>query len=159
MNRTIGVFLLVTSILTGAATHAQVKSNIADKKKVFLPQAYLGNSDYYSGTIKKDVLSNLLKQGLTSKDAAGNKYKVTGFEFAYSERALYEDSVGNLQVLVDYMFEYCPGDTLSSGISSVIYDRFKAGDTVFFNRIHVLKPNAASGDIVSGKGMKFVITK
>jgi hypothetical protein len=145
--------------MIASATHAQEKSKVADKKKLFLPQAYLGNSEYYNGAIKKDVLSNLLKQGLTSKDAAGNKYKVTGFEFAYSERALYEDSIGNLQVLVDYMFEYCPGDTLSPGVSSVIYDRFKVGDTVFFNRIHVLKPNSGSGEVVSGKGMKFVITK
>ncbi len=85
-----------------------------------------------------------------------------GFEFGYAERMLYEDSLGSLMVVVDYLTEYCPGDTISGGISASIYDRIKVGDTMYFDRVSILKPVGNSdeeGNVISGKGMKFFITK
>lgn len=160
----LSVLLLVVCQNAGAqqrkATTAKASATNVTQKKLFLPQAYLGNSDYKGGAIKRDELSKLLRQGLTSRDSLGNRYKVTGFEFSYAERMLYEDSISNVMVLVDYMTEYCPGDTLTGGISSSIYDRIKAGDTVYFERISVLRDNSnTGGDVIAGKGMKFVITK
>lgn len=128
--------------------------------KLLMPQAYIGNSDYKGGPIKKDQLCNLLKQGITSRDSSGKKYKVSGFEFAYSERMVYEDSLGSLIWVNDYMSEYCPGDTLSHGIASSIYERIKVGDTLYINRVSVLKPTAGNEENkIAGLGLKCVIIK
>jgi hypothetical protein len=162
MYRIAGIIMLGVSLLSAPSVVAQTKVAAAAKpKKIFMPQAYLGNSDYKGGIIPKELLGNLLKQGLTSRDSLGNKYKVVGFEFVYAERMLYEDSVGNLMVNVDYLSEYCTGDTLSAGITNNIYERMKSGDSAFFNKIEVLKtkPGEAGGTVIMGKGMKFAITK
>ena len=162
MYRIAGIIMLGVSLLSAPSVVAQTKVAAGAKpKKIFMPQAYLGNSDYKGGIIPKELLGNLLKQGLTSRDSLGNKYKVVGFEFVYAERMLYEDSVGNLMVNVDYLSEYCTGDTLSAGITNNIYERMKSGDSAFFNKIEVLKtkPGEAGGTVIMGKGMKFAITK
>lgn len=169
MRHIVSGFVIVLFLVAGNVAHAQQAKGDAGKinttavkgKKLFLPQAYLGKSDYKGGQIRRDELSKLMRQGVTSRDSLGNSYKVAGFEFSYAERNLYEDSASNIMVMVDYMTEYCPGDTLSPGIKASIYDRIKPGDTVYFERINVLKPTAgnATGDIIAGKGMKFVITK
>ena len=87
----------------------------------------------------KSNLDNLLKQGLTSHDSTGKKYKVVSFDFTYVERNLYEDEVGNLMVTPEYLTEHCNGDTLRSIISASIYDRTKAGDTVFIDNVMVVR--------------------
>lgn len=160
MHRIVGSFILSIALLFAQDSVAQSKTAAAKPKKVFLPQAYLGKSDYKGGPIKKDVLASLLKQGITTRDSDGNFYKVVGFEFVYGERMLYEDSVGNLMVDIDYLSEYCTGDTLSTGISNSIYDRLKVGDSAFFNKIDVLRTVPGKpAMVVSGMGMKFYITK
>jgi len=158
--------MLVASLITGVRAVAQTRAAgnkpAAEKpKRIFMPQAYLGNTNYKGGALQKDVLGGLLKERVTSRDSLGNSYKVVGFEFVYAERMLYEDSVGNLLVEFDYLSEYCPGDTLSAGIKSSIFDRIKEGDTAYFNRIDVLKtsPGQSGGDIIMGKGMKFAVIK
>ena len=131
----------------------------------FLPDVYLGRSAYRVGGIRKPVFDSLMKQGLSSHDSLGNNYKVTGFDFTYAERNLYEDSVANLMYVYDYQLEYCPGDTLSAGISAQLYTRTKPGDTVFFDKIRVVKliPRAGSFDedsvTIVGRPMKMAILK
>lgn len=129
-------------------------------RHVLIPQAYLGSSDLKGGMVSKEEFARLIKQGIQARDSAGNKYKVTGFEFIYGERQMYEDSVGRPFVTFDYMSEYCPGDTLSRGVAASLYERLKAGDTAYFNRVEVLraKPGEA-GSIIMGRGMKFALTR
>ncbi len=166
MNRIVSLLMLVFLLSAGVNAMAQAsaaggKNGKGPQRKTFMPQAYLGNTNYKGGNVKKDELSKLLRLGVTSRDSVGNSYKVTGFEFAYAERMLYEDSLSNLMVEVDYLTEYCPGDTLSAGVSGSIYERMKAGDTVYFNKIDVLRTHAGQpgGDVIVGRGMKFVIVK
>jgi hypothetical protein len=172
-----------------ASAFAQQKAKSAPDKKqaekqqpavrrIFEPPVYLGNSTNYGGTIPKNAFIELMKQGLTSKDSLGRLYKVSSFNFTYAERNLYEDSVGNLMVKADFSSLYCVGDTLPETITRYIpasqsrvneetlgiYQRLKAGDTVYFDRITVLKytPNATlapDSTAILGRGMKFVITK
>ena len=130
------------------------------QKRVLMPQAYLGNSDRWGGVIGREEFARLLSQGLHARDSAGNNYKVAGFEFMYGERQLYEDSAGHPMVMIDYLSEYCPGDTLSAGIAASLYDRLKAGDTAYFNRVEVLRAKPGEpGTVIMGKGMKFALTR
>src|SRR4051812_37120233 len=111
MNRTVKILLLFLLIAAGMDLTAQQKSAgksdkapvTAENKKVLYPNVYLGQYEFAGGALKKGDFDRLLKQGLTSKDSAGNKYKVVGFEFDYYERQLYEDSIGNLKVMTDIL--------------------------------------------------------
>jgi hypothetical protein len=127
----------------------------------FLPDVYLGASDYRGGVIRKPAFDSLLKMGLRSRDSLGNKYQVQGFDFTYGERNIYEDSAANLQLITDYQLEYCPGDTVSRGISSSIYERTKAGDTIFIDKIRVarLRGDVPDSITIVGRPMKCVIVK
>ena len=119
-----------------------------------------------------------MKQGLTSHDSLGRTFKVIGFNFTYAERNLYEDSIGNLVVKADFSTTYCHGDTLPEILTRYIpasmsktneetpgfYQRVKPGDTVYFDRISVLRftPNSPlppDSAAILGRAMKFVITK
>ena len=147
-------------ICAGAYAQKPVGKTAIMPKKLLVPQAYIGKSDFKGGPIKKDDLCSLLKQGITSKDSTGKQYKVAGFEFAYSERMIYEDSLGNLMPVNDYMSEYCPGDTLSAGIAGSIYYRIKPGDTLYINRVTVFKAGGNGEDNkIMGAGVKCIITK
>lgn len=175
MNRTVRILLIAIPVVICLNLWAQQKkaNGSAEKahgeepaKKILLPTVYLGRSDYKGGPIKKDDFNRLLKQGLTSRDSLGNKYKVVGFDFNYAERELYEDSVGNLKVMVDLLYEHCPGDTITSNVSASIYERVKAGDTVYIDRVSVVrylsnKSNKTQADssAIGAKGMKCVIMK
>ncbi len=170
MDRTVKILLLVVLVAFGLNLWAQQKAGAkADGKgkstsNILLPTVYLGKSDYSGGNIRKDDFDRLLKQGLTSRDSAGNKYKVMSFDFNYVERELYEDSIGNLKIMADVYFEYCPGDTISGNIAASIYDRVKAGDTIYVDRVKVAKylnksMKATDTLVIGAKGMKFVITK
>lgn len=117
---------------------------------------YLGNSGYHSGNISKMNFDSYLKQGLVGKDSLGNVYKVDGFNFSYAERNLYEDSIGNLMVITDYVSEFCPGDTISPAVANNIFYKTKPGDTAYFDNIKVLLPD---GRKLSTKPLKFVLTK
>lgn len=126
----------------------------AKKKKKKLP-VFLGRSDISGGDISKHVFDSLLKQGLTARDSAGHICKVNGFMFTYAELKLYEDEVGKLIWLMDYLSEYCAGDTVTSNISGSIYDRTKVGDTLYFDEPVVIDPRGGSHE---GKPMRFQIT-
>ena len=134
-------------------------------KKILRPNVYLDSSNYSGGEIPKKELDDLLKKRLTAHDSSGNNYRIIGFDFTYAERNLYEDSIGNSEVLVDYMNEYCPGDTITTDISGSIFDRAKAGDTVFIDHIQlmpypgntILSPTDTA--IIAGKGLKCIIVK
>lgn len=167
MTRTANIFAAFFLIVFGASLLAQQQSNgkTGKPEHLLVPTVYLGKSDYKGGPIKKDDFARLLRQGLTSHDSLGYKYKVVRFDFNYAERQLYEDSVGNLKVMTDFMFEFCPGDTVTSAISASIYDRVKPGDTVFIDRVMVARytsksnKNVLDTNIIAAKSMKCVIIK
>ena len=162
-------FAISLGLLAQQKTVAKNNANPADKhtptgKKVLLPYVYLGSTEYRGGRIQKSVFDELIKQGLTAHDSLGNKYKVLGFDFSYGERNLYEDSLGNSEVLTDYLTEYCTGNTLTSGVAASLSERSKPGDSVYFDGVRVLKlinatETAPATDVTLGVGMKFVITK
>lgn len=155
--------LSIFFLFAGYCAHAQkpvAKTVAPSARKLLVPQAYLGKSDFKGGPIKGDALCALLKQGVTSKDSTGKQYKVAGFEFAYIERMIYEDSLGNMMPVNDYMSEYCPGDTLSAGVAGSIYSRIKPGDTLFINRVTVFKGNNTDEENkIMGAGIKCFIVK
>ena len=157
-----GVNLFAQQASTGKTDGKQPSKAAAAGKKIFLPTVYLGKSEYKGGAIKKETFDELLKQGLTSRDSLGNRYTVVGFQFSYAERKVYEDSLGNLQMLTDLAEEYCPGDTLTAGIAESIYERTKPGDTLYFDQVNVVK-NAKNGNqpqqAILARSMKFFIVK
>ena len=174
MNRTVYTLLFVFLSMIGINLWAQKKATgkVAAKSdggnttgKIMYPTVYLGHSNFSGGDMKKAEFDRLLKEGLTSKDSLGNRYKVLGFEFNYAERQQYEDSAGNLKMMTEILFEYCPGDTVTNAVSSSIYERTKPGDTVYINKVKVVKyigktnktlPDTAA---IAAKAMKCVIVK
>ncbi len=56
----------------------------------------------------KQDFTRYLKQGLTSQDSLGDKYRIISFDFIYGERTLYEDSIGTLKVYTDMNTSFCP---------------------------------------------------
>src|SRR5690606_39591740 len=119
-------------------------------------QAYLGKSDFYEGKISKENFDSLLRQGIMVRDSSGNEYPVHGFYFNYAERNLYEDSVGNLMMLTDFIYEYCPGDTLTTALKNNIFYKTKAGATAYFENIIAVLP---SGSQAGANGLQCVLTK
>lgn len=184
MTRTVNICLLSALLVTGGAVHAQQKGKTKENtapapaaRKVFYPPVYLGNSDYWRGPIKKEVFDQLMQQGLTAHDSSGNKYKVLAFDFTYAEHVLSEDNTGYPTITTDYLIMPCHGNMLDTGIVATksaeqslvgektpgIFERTKAGDSVFFDHIKVVKyinnqPEGVEKAII-GRGMKFAITK
>lgn len=152
---------------TQPAEKADSKVKSGDQpRKIFLPTVYLGKSDFCGGNISVTQFSQLLRQGLSSRDSLGNKYKVVGFDFNYFERGYFEDSIGNLKVMTEVLYEYCPGDTITRNVSASIYERIKPGDTVLIGRVNVAKISSHKGgkpqpesEAIAAKGIKCVITK
>ena len=176
--------LIILLTLIGLKLLAQ-QTAAGKKSRVFIPPVYLGHSDLKGGPIKKDQFNSLLKQGISCHDSAGNNYRIVSFDFGYSERRLYEDSVGNNVTMMDYSAEFCMGDTIgtdisttrapavkdpffgdqdSSDISKSIYDRVKPGDTVYFYHVVVAKYIDATTSLPDSSGiragsMKFYFVK
>jgi hypothetical protein len=176
MTRSVSILLVLVCCCLGLsaqkAAHGdagkQPPRNSSKPKKLLLPTVYLGQSDITGGEIQKDKFTKLMKQGLTSRDSLGIKYRVIGFDFTYAERKLYETENADLVVMTDLSSEHFEGDTLSSNIAystenfTGIYDRIKPGDTLYFDHVQVVKLNsipAADSSAFLGKGMKFAIVK
>ncbi len=177
MKRVFNLFLLGMSLFFCFSLMAQQTSKTkaavkpGNSKKIFLPPVYLGKSNLNGGVIKKRTFDSLLKQGISAHDSLGNKYRIVGFDFIYAERSLYEDSVGNDQILTDFQSQFCKGDTLDASITfsdeetKSIYERTKWGDTAYFDRIRLfpLPGNKIFPTIdtlpILGRNMKFIITR
>lgn len=156
----IGVPVLLCAALSLFAQNPKPDNKAVAAKKdtsVYFVPVYLGQSQYKGGPIPKAKFDELLRHGLTARDSAGNKYNVLGFMFTYVERNLYEDSVGKLIIMPDYLSEYCEGDTIGTNIATSIYERTKQNDTVYFDDISLRKQADGSGGV--GRPMRFVITR
>lgn len=148
------------AVLAGVLFTASAQ-NQKDKTKKRPPApppvpVYLGNSTVSDGPVPQGQFDDLIVTGLTARDTSGAPAKVEGFSFTYVERSIFEDSVGNLIPVTDYLNEYCIGDTLSPAIRVGIVDRSKAGDTVIIDRIKV---RLSDGAYRWGKNMKLVLTR
>jgi hypothetical protein len=158
MKRTLNIILFIFFTFLAFTIWAQKEKN-DDRAKApkYVPvYTYLGNSNLKGGTIKKSVLDSLLKQGIHAKDESGHIYQVDGFNFTYGERNLYEDSIGNLKIMTDYLLEKCFGDSLSGYIINSMADRSKEGDTVYFDKIMITRPDNTT---TLSKAMKFTIVQ
>lgn len=157
MKRTYHILILLFALV---ALHAIAQTKDKDKdKKEQKPKpipVYLGNTNLDDGKISVSEFNKLIKQGLTSKDSLGRPYRVDGFLLTYAERNLYEDSVGKLMWVTDFLSEICYGDSLSTFLKQNITERSKPGDTVYFDQITVISPE---GKGTHGKGMRFALTK
>lgn len=144
-------------LLVAAGLWAQTKDKKEVKPKVHYVPVYLGHSGITDGSnVSKAVFDSLLKQGLVAKDTGSTNYKVDGFAFTYAERNLYEDSVGKLMWVTDFLTEYCYGDTLTAFLLNNITERSKGGDTVYFDQLTLKTPE---GRGALGKGIRLVLTK
>ncbi len=192
MHRTVTILLLLLLMIAGLNLSAQQKKpgtspqNNNKSARVFKPPVYLGHSELTGGPIRKEVFNSFMKQGLASHDSLGNRYRIVGFDFGYAERKLYEDSVGNLITIMDFLSEHCPGDTLTSDISQTksaqvsnyldgapdvnedvsksIYNRVKPGDTLYFDKVLVARyinttQSLPDTSAILGRNMKFWIVK
>ena len=140
------ILLMVACCMQATAQQRKVIPLDSVKKGDYQPvPVYLGKSEVMGGVMSKQQFDSLIKQGLTSRDNTGAVYKVKGFMFGYKEPNLYEDEEGNLMIYTDYWGEYCVGDTLTTLISSTLFDRTKAGDTLFFDRIKIESPAGVEG--------------
>jgi len=118
-------------------------------------EAAIGDTGSRSGgNITKEEFDALAPQGVRLKDSGGAY--IEGFTFTYGERHLYEDSVGNDKLVIDYLSEYCLGDSLSPIISKTLPYRTKPGDTAYYDGIQVRMPD---GRAAAAKPMKFVIVR
>lgn len=133
------------------------KDTIVKKPKAYYVPVYLGNSNRQGGGISKFVFDSLLKQGIRAKDSLGRAYQVESFDFSYAERNMYEDEVGNLMWVTDYLNELCLGDTISRNVAASIYMRTKPGDTTYFDNIRLRR--VSDNLPFQGKAMRFEITK
>lgn len=157
MKRTYHILILLLALF---AVHAIAQTKDKDKKdqkpKPKPIPVYLGHTDLSNGKISVSEFKTLIKQGLTSKDSLGRPYRVDGFLLTYAERNLYEDSVGKLMWVTDFLSEICYGDSLTTFLKQNIAERSKPGDTVYFDQITVISPE---GKGTHGKGMRFALTK
>ncbi|MCW3120650.1 MAG: hypothetical protein JWQ38_142 [Flavipsychrobacter sp.] len=180
MNRTAGI-LFLSLMMTGL--HLSGQQKVSGKQaakapaKAFVPPVYIGESDYKGGPIQPSRFSTLLRQGLTSYDSLGNHYKIVGFDFSYAERKVYEDSVGTLMKITDFMSEHYMGNMIGADLGTdadtssdkevilSLYQRVKPGDTVYFDHIMLNKIgsnplfNVPDSVAIAGKGIKCIIVK
>ena len=136
------------------------ETNKPTKKVAYMPVITLGNSGFSGGPIRVSLFDSLLRQGIHSRDTTGNILTIVSFNFNYLERVLYEDSAGDMHMMVDYSKEYCPGDTVTTNVSGSIYEHAKSGDTVIIDQVLLTKirPNQKT-DTFLGKSLKCVLTK
>lgn len=163
MIRTLPRCLALSGIIICVLASSTVIGQIKAKSTTASPTqtlpgiyAYLGAPAFKGGNISKRVFDSLLHLGVRATDSMGKKYPVSGFDFSYSERNLYEDSVGNLMYVNDYFTEYCAGDTITRAISKNIYYKTKPGDTAYFDNIKVWEKGRT---IPTKHGMKFILTR
>ena len=144
---------LIAIVLIARAQKPEEKKPASKPKPV---PVYAGTTGLSGGSVAKSTFDELVRQKFTSKDSLGKSYVVDGFVLTYAERGYYEDSVGKLMILTDYLSEVCYGDTLTKFLRNILIDRTKKGDTVIFDQITV---RAADGKGLHGKPMKFVIDR
>lgn len=134
------------------------KDDDKKKKKPVPVTVYLGNSDITGGTIKKSKFDELVKQGLTSRDSTGRVFEVESFFMTFCERMIYEDSVGNLMPVTDYLSEYCFDNKLKDYQERVLIERTKHGDTVIFEDIHLISADSLKAG-AKGTPIRLVISE
>jgi hypothetical protein len=152
------IFYNVLVAQTSKATKAKPQQAEKEKPKPNNKRVpvYLGNSDLSSGIIPKQIFDSLIVQGITARDSSGNIGRVSGFDFFYKERNLYEDSVGNYYIGVDFISETFAGNQFDHVAITALHERSKKDDTTIFENITVIMPDSSRH---LGKPMMFVIGK
>lgn len=164
MNRIFTYICLVLLGFGALQANGQAKAGKKPVKKgVLFPDVFFAGSTVANGPVKVKDLETMLRSKLQAHDSSGTSYKVLGFDFTYAERGLFEDSAANLSFSFDYLTQYCPGDSLSDDIIKNIFDRLKAGDTVYVDHVRLTGmdngPKASELDsiVFFGKSLKLAI--
>lgn len=158
MKRTLQILVVLLVLVSVVKVSA---GDDKDKKKAKKPvpvSVYLGNSTIDSGFVTKSLFDSLLKQGLTSRDSNGRVFDVKSFMFTFCERNLYEDSVGNLQIMTDYLSEITFDSKLIDYQLNALLQRAKTGDTVIFEKIMLHAADSTKAGAY-GKPMRLIIAK
>lgn len=136
-------------------------SKVKPKKAAFIPPVYLGAGNFSGGTISYTNFEHLMKEGVFSRDSAGNTYNVVGFDFIYGELGAFEDSAGEQIFVTDYQRSRCKGNKLSGDIIDAnLFGRVKRGDTVVIQSVMLTRNNNnARQDTFLGKTVNCYITK
>lgn len=158
------IFLFFCFMLITAQTRLNAqKTNVTTKAKTNVKTskapmvfACLGKRCQRDGQISKASFDSLLKEGISAKDSFGKNYTVDGFSFSYGERNLYEDSIGKLIILTDFLTEFCIGDTITPSVRNNIFFKTKAGDTAYFDQIKIVLPDGHKQMV---KSLRYILTK
>ncbi len=153
MKKTLSIALLFAA---SVALYAQNGAKDKPVKKVVVPQIVLRWGDADTAASKQMKVSDFRKLMQARVVPQESGWRLQGFDFVYLENRVYEDSVGNPLRVTEYLSEYCPGDTLSSGVRMLLPERVKSGDTAYISGIRLLDAN---GKIGSGKSQRFLIVR
>lgn len=157
MKKVVRLSVLLLGIVFAVSVFADEKEPQKKPKIVPVP-VYLGNSDINGGEVPKQVFDSLLKQGFTARDSNGRQYKVSSFMFTFCERMIYEDSIGNLMPLTDYLSEYCFDNKLLDYQLNTLLERGKRGDTLILEQIKLTAMDSTKAGAY-GKALRIVITR
>ena len=158
MKRTLQILVVLLLLVSAVKVWAEDDKEKKKAKKPVPVAVYLGNSTIDSGLVTKSLFDSLLKQGLTSRDSNGRVFDVKSFMFTFCERNLYEDSVGNLQIMTDYLSEITFDSKLIDYQLNALLQRAKTGDTVIFEKIMLHAADSTKAGAY-GKPMRLIIAK
>lgn len=153
MKKTLSIALLFAA---SVALYAQNGSKDKPAKKVTVPEMAVrwGKADTAaSQSMSVRDFRKLMNDRIVPLEGG---WQVKGFDFIYIEKRVYEDSAGNPLVINEYMSEFCPGDTISTGIRTLMPERVKSGDTAYISGIRLQQPN---GKIANGKTQRYLLKR
>ncbi len=128
------------------------------KKKATVPQVTVrwGADTTLPGAMTVAAFRKQITERLQIVNDSANRWKIRGFDFQYAERGMYEDSAGNPLMVVEYLSEFCPGDSVSSGIRGQLPPRVKAEDTAFISRIRIAD---SAGNVAATRSFQVTIVR
>ncbi len=148
------VAIMACVVVTALADEKDDKNK--KKPKPVKVAVYFGKSDIDSGILVKPAFDSLLKQGLTSKDSNGRVFEVKSFMMTFCERNIYEDSVGNLMPVTDYLSEYSFDSKLKPYQLTYVLEHRKKGDTIIFEHIKLQSVDSVKAG-ANGKPFRIIV--
>lgn len=161
------VFPVIIAAMAGAFSLAQAQQRKAQptlqkaepkKKIIHKGKAFLSDGKTGSGKISKKAFDSLIAYPLIAKDSLGREHKVIGYTFSYSERGLYEDSMGTPRIMADFYSTESEGGQLPDFWLQNIRERSKGGDTAYFDQV-ISKYTDTGKSFFYAEPIKLIITE